>query len=66
MKLNQWACRQFNEKYSIVKEIGQGAYGSVYEVYRIEDNKKFAVKKMENLDEKEEREAKEKKKEDKD
>lgn len=32
------------EKYSILKEIGQGAYGTVYEVIEKKSNGKYALK----------------------
>lgn len=55
---DNWACRPLSDKYTLTKEIGQGAYGSVYEGLRIEDEKKVALKKMENFEEKEEKEGK--------
>ena len=36
------------EKYEKIKEIGTGSYGTVFEVERVEDGKKFALKVSKN------------------
>ena len=34
------------EKYKILKILGQGAFGTVYEVINIDDNRHYAIKKI--------------------
>lgn len=58
MPLNQWACRPLSEKYELGHAIGQGTYGLVYSATSIlNPDEKFALKKMENFDEKEDKEG---------
>lgn len=41
MKLNQ---KGFHEMFKPMKKLGKGSFASVYEVERLTDRKKFAVK----------------------
>jgi serine/threonine protein kinase len=38
--------RQYNNKYSIIKQIGQGSFGTVYLVNDIKDQKEYALKEV--------------------
>jgi len=40
-KLNQ---KDFHKHYKPIKKIGKGSFASVYLAFRLEDDKKFAVK----------------------
>ena len=55
---NEWVCKSMREKYYLGAQIGQGAYGAVYESTEKETGKKLALKKMENFYEKEDNEGK--------
>ena len=39
-----------HSKYRIIKKIGQGAFGSAYEVLNINDNKKYVIKEIQIIE----------------
>jgi serine/threonine protein kinase len=46
MPLQNAGAREVNTKFKVVKVVGKGSYGTVYQVQRLSDGETYALKEM--------------------